>query len=176
MVAVPASSADPYPDLATYDCVPEQVGVLYAKNGWARAVRYADYSLYTGDPLPVATTCPSLPGAALCGGPCGNCPSGQVCTGRSPLHPYSLCVPDATGSTAQIKSSGSKYVACAKGYGCFSFTDASQAQTLAYVDTDCLPVAACMAAEAISGGGKCDARLQGVGGSGVGAWTDCWAP
>lgn len=177
MVAVPASTADPDPDLAAYQCVPEDVGILYAKNGWSRAVRYADYSLYTGDSVPrPPTSCPSIPGLTLCGGACGSCPSGQVCTGRSPLHPYSFCVPHYKGNTDQIKANGSKYAACGQGYGCFAFTVQARAQSLAYLDTDCIPADMCAAAKNLPGGAQCDTRLQGINGSGAGAWTDCWAP
>lgn len=69
--------------------------VLYAKHGFGNYCRYADRAVYDGTAIPAApTTCPSVDGFQLCGGACGDCPAGEYCTGRSPLHPVSICMTD----------------------------------------------------------------------------------
>ncbi len=80
-------------------CVHEDVARLYALNGHPEFANYADRTIYFGAPIPPApTTCPALAsGLKLCGGACGACAAKEVCLGRSPQHPYSLCV-DQAGS------------------------------------------------------------------------------
>lgn len=69
--------------------------IMYAKNGYGSFCHYADRATYDGTPVPDApASCPTSTGFQLCGGACGDCPSGEYCTGRSPLHPYSLCFTD----------------------------------------------------------------------------------
>lgn len=69
--------------------------IMYAENGFGSWCHYADTSTYDGTPIPEApASCPSTSGFQLCGGACGDCPQGEYCTGRSPLHPYSLCFTD----------------------------------------------------------------------------------
>lgn len=76
----------------TLECGSPEFGVLLDMYGHRDWVRYADNSTYTGEPLPEPASCPAIPGLQLCGGACGSCPTGYVCVGRSPRHPYSLCV------------------------------------------------------------------------------------
>ncbi len=72
--------------------------VMFALNGFGSLCRYADRSTYDGTPVPdLPSTCPSTSGFQLCGGSCGDCPSGYDCVGRSPLHPYSICVTSYVG-------------------------------------------------------------------------------
>jgi hypothetical protein len=69
--------------------------IMYAKNGFGSWCHYADRSTYDGTPVPDApASCPAVSGFELCGGACGDCPQGEYCIGRSPLHPYSVCVTD----------------------------------------------------------------------------------
>ncbi len=57
------------------------------------ACTYQDFSAYTKEAVPEPTSCPNDTGnATFCGGSCGDCPSGEVCTGRSPTHPVGFCV------------------------------------------------------------------------------------
>jgi len=172
MVAVTSSTIDgdlQNPNVAeTFECEPVDVGILYSRSGWQRAVVYADYSVYTGEALPTPSTCPPVSGITFCGGPCGGCPDGSVCTGRSPLHPYSFCVPDLHGD--QVASTGSKNnVACGPGLGCFAFTVQPSMQAVAEANTYCIPTDLCQAATKLPGGGECDS--SGSLGNG---WTDCF--
>jgi hypothetical protein len=129
-------------------CAPGEVGLLFGAAGAPEQVRYADYGMFTGDPLPEPTTCPAVSGFTLCGGACGGCPAGSVCTGRSPLHPYSLCVPEIPGCGVAR--------ACSGGDGCFVFRVEPEAQPLADELGYCLPLSECMAAaENLPGGGFC---------------------
>ena len=175
MVSIPASSVDQFqqhPKSSKYECEPVEDAVLYARNGWKRSVLYADYSVYSGDPLPTPATCPSVSGVTLCGGACGggSCPAGSVCTGRSPLHPYSFCAPDLSGDLVTADGQYG-YVSCGPGYGCFAFKVQPEAQNFANAYVYCIPTALCLAAIDLPGGGLCDAR-QNLGNG----WTDCFAP
>ncbi|MCC6526401.1 MAG: hypothetical protein IT373_27385 [Polyangiaceae bacterium] len=65
--------------------------------------RYADKSAYDNQALPVPTG--PCPGGTifqrLCGGACGACdPVYEVCTGRSPLHPFGFCAPAGLSGAA----------------------------------------------------------------------------
>lgn len=77
------------------ECATRDFAIMYTLAGHPEMARYADRSAYTDQPLPEPATCPSVPGITLCGGACGGCPQGYACVGRSPLHPYSLCVNEA---------------------------------------------------------------------------------
>ncbi|MGH7295093.1 MAG: hypothetical protein ACRELB_09175 [Polyangiaceae bacterium] len=152
LAAVPASQA---PGNTAFQCVPFEIGRLYEANGQATAVRYADYGLFTGEALPSRSDCPDAGSVALCGGACPACPSGSVCTGRSPNHPYSFCVPQQIGSNFVGTAPDGK-VTCASGFGCFRFNTEAAAAALATRDTYCLPVSDCQSAAAnLPGGGTC---------------------
>ena len=135
-------------------CVISDYGALYSANGYGAFVAYADHSTYTGDPLPVEATCPQIPGVPLCGGPCGSCPTGFSCTGRSPLHPYSLCledsVPDPAGVTAYC-CRGVNH--CNAGRECFTFKVDDAGQQGADDKGLCINQATCEAAAAAYPGG-----------------------
>ena len=65
----------------SYFCLPFDVGVLFAKNGGAKfRVRYADWHAWTGDALPEPTSCATIKSVPICGGHCGGCGVGDVCT------------------------------------------------------------------------------------------------
>jgi hypothetical protein len=82
------------------DCTVQDWARMFALGGRLDMARYADRSAYTDQPLPTPSTCPSIAGLLLCGGPCGGCQNGFACIGRSPLHPYSVCV-NEKGATCQ---------------------------------------------------------------------------
>ncbi len=171
LVAAPASSVDTAvaSTAISYVCAPFEDAELYAASGWARAVLYADYSDYTGNPLPSASSCPAVPGVTLCGGACGSCDQGLYCTGRSPVHPYSFCVPDLAADESATASGQHGFTSCGPGYGCFAYSVQVDAQPLANDDSFCLPEALCEAATNIPGGGMCDTT-----GGLAGGWTDCF--
>lgn len=128
---------------------PFDLGVLFAQNGSADRVRYADWASFTAEPLPEPDTCPQLDGLTLCGGHCGGCVSGETCTGRSPLHPYGFC---NDGSN----TCGSGGESCLASEGCFRFTVDTDAQALANQHGVCLPTSECQAMAArYPGGGTC---------------------
>lgn len=131
---------------------PFDVGQLFASNGAADRVRYADWSAWTGDPLPLPATCPSFQGFSICGGDCDPCPPGQQCTGRSPQHPYGLCATLNPPSWWCDGTSGS----CGNGEGCVIFTVSTADQPIANKGGICFPGAQCQAiASQYPGGASC---------------------
>ncbi len=126
-----------------YNCGPFSMGVLFAKAGAADRVRYADFGLWTGKPIPEPDSCPKL-GIALCGGKCGGCPTGKICTGRSPLHPYSVCIPDYVKPCIGW---------CNSGYSCFSYLVEPESQAVADENGYCLEINECQALAAKLPGG-----------------------
>lgn len=136
-------------------CVPYTLGVLFAKNGGAARVRYADFSDWTGDPLPEPDNCPTLNGVNVCGGHCGACGSGEVCTGRSPLHPFGICVAAESGG-CRIDQVGSNGYCGDSTKSCFTFKVQPAAQAVANINGLCLSLAQCEAfASQLPGGGTC---------------------
>lgn len=94
---IPATDGEVYVELrppSAWAPVPFDVGTLLAQNGAASSVRYADWTPWTGAPLPSPDTCPSFADFTICGGNCGICKNDEFCTGRSPSHPYGICVPN----------------------------------------------------------------------------------
>jgi len=74
-------------------CVPEDLGAKLWARGAGDQVLYADYTTYTGEPLPRPAACPApVADVTLCGGSCGGCGPEHFCTGRSPTHPYGICL------------------------------------------------------------------------------------
>jgi hypothetical protein len=134
----------------TYSCTEVNTGVLFAKNGASNRVRYADLGLWTGAPLPAPKNCPSLD-IPICGGNCGGCGLQQICTGRSPLHPYGFCV----SQTATLCSRGPG-TGCAFDEKCFVFKVQPAAQSVADQYGVCLKSALCsQVASELPGGGTC---------------------
>lgn len=140
--------------LFSFQCAAYSLGALYAKyttDVFGR-VRYADLGLWTGTPLPEPGSCPTFAELRICGANCGGCQTGEVCTGRSPLHPYGYCLKKLTNvcrldGTIKCKDPGT---------ACFVFKVEPTAQPVADSYGHCLPKAMCDAlATALPGGGKC---------------------
>jgi hypothetical protein len=127
------------------------LGLLFLRNGAADRVRYADFGLFDGTPLPEPTTCPTLNAARICGGNCGGCAPNEFCHGRAPLHPFGFCVPKTPSWCTAANPS-----ACPNGSGCFIFKVQPIAQPLADNEGLCMPKAACLElAASYPGGGTC---------------------
>jgi hypothetical protein len=136
--------------VGAFHCAPYDVGILFEQYGAENRLRYADWGLWTGDPLPEPETCPSISGVPICGGNCGGCPAGQHCTGRSPLHPFGVCFRDDEKSCTKDEPS------CDAGDACFFFAVEVEAMPLAYEAGHCVPLESCVAtAEQLPGGGEC---------------------
>jgi hypothetical protein len=131
-----------------WESVPFDVGEMFAENDAVDRVRYADWSSWTWQPLPTPTMCPTFPGFSICGGQCGGCASGYICTGRSPNHPYGMCVSNsATGC-------GSGW-ACPPQQSCVVFADPGD-QAVADLAGLCVPSSTCQALAAdYPGGANC---------------------
>jgi hypothetical protein len=139
----------------TFFCTAFDMGVLFAQNGAADRVRYADMGSWTGEPLPVPTSCPSVAGLQLCGGSCDACPPAEVCTGRSPLHPYGFCTPPESAPCGVGRPSCNDD-AGTQGQACMTFTVDAAAQGLADQWGICMPAALCQAAAVgLPGGATC---------------------
>lgn len=154
----PAFDSGPAVGTKPFGCAPYDVGQLMAKNGSAENARYADLGIWTGDPLPSTAVCPTLDKITVCGGSCGGCPNGLVCTGRSPLHPVGFCVPPSP-TTNQCNPNDANPLnprICAIGQGCFTFKVQSEAQAEADRFGMCVPMDECQALAAnLPGGGTC---------------------
>lgn len=153
-------------DFAAGGCWNEDMAVLFARNGAARRVRYADFSAYTGDPLPRPQTCPSIPGLPLCSGDdyqakngaCPSCVGSKYrCAGRSPAHPYSLCVNWMPGGDVLAVGCTRSVPDCNVGHACFIMRTADAAsQSIADRHGLCIDESACRAAaESYPGGAFC---------------------
>lgn len=138
-------------------CAPFNAARVYEENDASSWIRYSDKGLWTGDPLPLPSECPSIPGVPTCGGNCGGCSPGEKCVGRSPLHPYGLCVAESLGTNSSNGCSvGAVPHACPGGLGCFTFVVQAEAQPLADIYSFCMPNDQCLAAaKGLPGGGKC---------------------
>ena len=138
-------------------CAPFDMGMLFANNGGWDQVRYADMGIWTGAALPLPADCPVLAGVQLCGGNCGPCGGDERCTGRSPLHPFSFCVPKGTGGPCDAGAgcAGPGNMTDA-GVGCFTYKVQPSGQALEDSRGMCLPGALCTSAAAgLPGGGTC---------------------
>ena len=134
--------------------VPYNAGIIVANHGQVDRLGYADRGVWTGDALPMPKTCPSIPDVPTCGGYCGGCPVGQICTGRSPLHPYGICIPENAGVCSTVSSVPGDQ--CASGEGCFIFKVEAAHQKVADATGFCVPLKECQAMAAnLPGGGFC---------------------
>jgi hypothetical protein len=143
------------PASTLFSCGGASLGKLFDINGGRDRVRYADWSLYDGMDLPLPATCPSL-GLPLCGGACPPCAAKHLCTGRSPLHPYSMCVPENSKLMGGPEYCTKAKPACPNGMWCFVFKVQPSTQALADEGGYCTPSAQCQAAASnLPGGGFC---------------------
>jgi hypothetical protein len=126
-------------------------GVLLAMNGGTDRARYADMGKWTGDALPAPATCPTLTHATLCGGNCGGCGASEICHGRSPLHPYGICISKLGSDSCDAAHNK---LCTDTNNKCFTYTIQADVQASAY--SLCLPAASCddLAAN-LPGGGTC---------------------
>lgn len=132
--------------MKTLFCLPYSVGALLGPYVSDKDhLRYADFGLWSGAALPKPGTCPSFGEFQICGGSCGGCAVGEVCTGRSPLHPYGFCKGEyPCGSDA------------GGGNGWFRYSVEPAAQLIANQHQFCLPLAMCQALAAkLPWGGTC---------------------
>ncbi len=132
---------------------PFEVGELFANNGGGSRVRYADYMPWTGAPLPLPETCPTFSSFRICGGNCGICMTDEICSGRSPNHPYGIC---ARGGCGSVVGDGGWH-GCS-GESCLVFQSSDDGQPLANANGFCFSASACdEAATAYPGGVICHA-------------------
>lgn len=130
---------------------PFEVGELFAGDGLGARVRYADWSSWTGAALPAPTSCPSFANFTICGGNCGRCPTGDICTGRSPGHPYGFCIPSQASGCDETQG-----WSCPSGQPCAVFSDSAPDQPLANKSGICMDSAGCMSlAGNYPGGAQC---------------------
>ena len=160
--ALNACDWDEYaPECFAGSCVTEDLPKLYLANGRPDLAKYADRSTYTGDPLPTPASCPSMPpGLSLCGGACGSvCWGGdERCTGRSPLHPYSMCVPKQPTSFPCARGNNGYCNSVRSGFMCLTYEVDQAAQLLADQNSLCVPSTLCQAAaQSYPGGAFCTA-------------------
>jgi hypothetical protein len=88
-VCINFNTDDVVPD---YTCEPWSAGIMFASAGQGSRVRYSDFAFWDGSDIPPLASCPVTGGRlAFCDGVCGGCDAGQVCTGRSPIHPVGWC-------------------------------------------------------------------------------------
>lgn len=134
---------------------PFSAGVFLAAHGEADRLAYADRGVWTGEPIPAPKTCPQVSEIEICGGFCGGCPVGQICTGRSPKHPYGLCIPIKGGiCSLDPKVKGD---ICEPTELCFVFKVEPEHQNVADAKGFCLTKGACQAAALnLPGGGRCE--------------------
>lgn len=134
---------------------PFELGQLLAANGSADRVRYADLGSWTGEPIPEPSSCPDLGNVRACGGMCGGCTTGEVCVGRSPLHPVGFCDTNHFGECSASPHQG--HPGCTTpGDECFVYVVQPEAQAVADDAGKCLPAVDCETlATRLPGGGKC---------------------
>lgn len=145
-------------------CTDIEYAEMYASNGRLDLARYADRSAYTNEPLPAPpASCPNAGTLRLCGGACGDCPSGYICVGRSPLHPVSVCVNDFTTQVVNpntptncIRNVAGWCGANGDPLSCLTFKVDDASQAVADQNSICVDKAICQgAATSYPGGAFC---------------------
>jgi hypothetical protein len=146
----PGFSAGADPALGLEWCLPFDYGSLFCSNGGTSLLRYTDHSsgFDCSTPLPNPPTCPTVSGFQLCGPACGACSPGSVCTGRSPLHPFGLCLPNPYKPCLP-----GNHMNCNNAQVCLSFKVDAQDQAVADHFGVCVDKIACAAMAAGYPGG-----------------------
>lgn len=149
---------EPVPEaVGAWDPYPFELGELFADNGATDRVRYADWAEWDGATLPEPTACPTFTNYRVCGGNCNGCMTGETCTGRSPNHPYGICLLNGNGRCGALQSDGG-YLGCAADQVCFTFQSTSSGQATADIEGLCMSTAGCQEAlTTYPGGGFCHA-------------------
>lgn len=120
-------------------CVPYPVGYLLERyTSEPPIVALADFSSWSNQPVPSPATCPAFSSFVPCGGPCGYCASGLKCAGRSPLHPFGLCVPYKPDFECSLQTTCPSPTD-----GCFIFSVDTAGQSAANVFGRCMPLDEC---------------------------------
>lgn len=141
-----------------WDPYPFEVGVLFAKNGGASQVRYADWRPWTGEALPEPSTCPTFASFRICGGNCGGCKGGEVCTGRSPGHPWGICAQNPMANGCRRAYGDAGWMGCTASEECLVFQSSADGQPVADMHGLCFDVAGCEeAVKDYPGGAFCHA-------------------
>jgi len=131
-------------------CAPWDLGKLFCDSGASHKVRFLDYGAFDCEPLPEPSDCPETEVLKLCGDACGACDDGELCRGRSRLHPYSFCMPSGVDFCRKEEPY------CGEGDNCFVYNVDEVSQPTADNLGICMPAATCAAAEAeLPGGGVC---------------------
>jgi len=135
-----------------FECMPFSLGELFERSGAPERVRYADLGTWSGAALPVPADCPTVGSIRLCGPACpGRCTADEICSGRSPLHPYGMCRPVPFPERCSRAKP-----ACPTGNRCFIYTVEPEAQAVADGFGSCLPETMCLdAATGLPGGASC---------------------
>jgi len=138
--------------LSYLTCRPREACQILVEKGM-KGCFYTDTTDYTGEPLPDAVPCPSTGLAPFCGGTCGGCPESAACSGRSPTHPFGLCLPRGRKVGSACAASGG----CAPEEACFIYDSGPQNTSLYAIDRgQCFPKDTCVdIATRIPGGGAC---------------------
>ncbi len=83
-------------------CADPAICSWLADAGYSDACWYQDKTPWKrGASIPAPACPPSGRAAGLCGGACGACSDGRVCTGRSPTHPFGICAQQKNESGEQ---------------------------------------------------------------------------
>ena len=135
-------------------CEPVGLGVLFGRNDAGDRVWFSDFSSWSEDAIAPASVCPTIPGVSLCGDPCGQCPQGEMCTGRSPVHPFGWCAPAKRFPLLPRCTAGTN--SCGSGAACFTYAVQAAAQRVADANGFCMEITLCDAlASQLPGGARC---------------------
>jgi len=121
----------------------------------AKWVTFSDFSPFSLDPIPAPESCADeITTWPTCAPGCSACPGGEVCSGRSPLHPVGLCFPDAKD---KAPTNCGKNQQCSKGDFCFVWAtskpfygEKAELEGVCLAEQSCLQVA-----KYLPGGGAC---------------------
>jgi hypothetical protein len=146
------------PDGTEPFCVfPEACTVLH-NLGFTNPCFYQDKTSWNGDVALTAGACPGASSLRLCGGGCGDCSGPEVCTGRSPTHPFGVCAKPYFPTASSLKIPNECGVCKSHGMSCLTFQvgAAGPSQTLADFTGFCIEPDRCtQIAAMLPGGATC---------------------